>query len=114
VHKFQDVIKQNLVKFKALILRMRDVPYLDADGLRTLEDIFKECKKSNCRFYISDIHTQPLMQVINSGFLDTMGEANVFGNLDDALEKVHLDLNIPYKKNDSNFAPTVTREIKQD
>jgi sulfate permease, SulP family len=110
VHKFQDVIKQHIVKVKVLIIRMRDVPYLDADGLRTLQDIYRECKKSGCKLFISDIHTQPLTQVITSGLIETIGKDRFFGNLDDALEKAHAEIGAAFQKKVPPFEPTVTRE----
>jgi sulfate permease, SulP family len=112
VHKFQDVIKQHIVKVKVLIIRMRDVPYLDADGLRTMEDIYRECKKHNCKLYISDIHTQPLTQVITSGLIEKIGNERFFGNLDDALEKAHSEIGVAYQKKIPPFEPTVSREKK--
>lgn len=113
VHKFQEALSLSSASFKAIILRMRDVPYLDADGLVTLSDIHAACEKNKCRFYISDIHTQPLMQVVSTSILQKIGEDHIFGNLDDALERAHADLHLKYDKDSKmHFDPTVAREKK--
>lgn len=67
------------------ILRMRNVLAIDATGIKVLEDVYNDAKKENTLLILSGVHTQPLVALQKSGFLDTIGENNVFGNIDEAL-----------------------------
>ena len=73
-------------KPRALILDMSDVLHLDATGLHVLQKINKECLKHSTRFMIAGLHTQPLAIALQSGFGDTLGQSNLHGNLQSALQ----------------------------
>ncbi len=47
-----------------------------------------------------------------AGLLDLFGEENVFGNIDDALDRAREILGLPKKGRPSEFVPSVKREIK--
>lgn len=74
-------------KPKVRILKMRNVTTLDATGLNALKDGFLQSKKQGVHFFIEGIHTQPLVTCERSGFLEMVGEDNLFGSLEEALEK---------------------------
>ena len=59
---------------------------------------------------ISDIHTQPLVALGRSAALDEIGEDNVFGNLDDALNRARQHLGLPERDAPPEAVPTVARE----
>lgn len=44
---------------RVLILRMRDVPLVDATALTALDDLALECRKRGCRIIISGLQRQP-------------------------------------------------------
>lgn len=52
---------------KVLILRMRFMPYLDASGEASFEDIFKICKKHNTYIIFSAIRQQPRSILTKAG-----------------------------------------------
>ncbi|MBI3316740.1 MAG: sulfate permease [Candidatus Omnitrophica bacterium] len=85
---------------KVRIIRMRDVPSMDATGLQALKEEWKSSKKRGIAFLLADVHSQPLFTLERSGFLDLLGEDNVFGNIDDALNRAREILSLP---------PVVTR-----
>jgi SulP family sulfate permease len=109
VDKFQNTLKFDKEQPQIIILRMRNVPYMDAGGLHALEEMMIKCNRKKIRLYISDIHTQPLFVSTQSGFLDKLGEHNFFGNLDEALKKSREVLGLPPKEY-KPFEPTVERE----
>lgn len=76
-------IKENT---KTVIIRMRNVPALDATAMRSLFDILETCKKSGITLILSHANEQPLSVMKKSGFCDEAGEENFLPNIDEALE----------------------------
>jgi len=95
---------------EVLILRMRHVLSLDATALHALDAVYSSAQRSNTRLLLSGVHAQPLVTMERAGFLDNIGEANVFGNIDDALARARELLDIPPENRPGPFVPTVTRE----
>ncbi len=75
-------IKENT---KTVIIRMRNVPALDATAMRSLFDILETCKKSDITLILSHANEQPLSVMKKSGFFDEAGEENFLPNIDEAL-----------------------------
>ncbi len=71
---------------RTLIVRMRNVPAIDATGMKVLNDIYKRVHHAKGRFIISEIHSQPYIALENSGFLDTLGRDNLAPTLEEALQ----------------------------
>jgi SulP family sulfate permease len=70
-----------------LIMRMRKVLSMDATALRALEDVFAQTRRDGTVLILSGVHANPLVVMQRSGFLDLIGEENVFDNIHDALER---------------------------
>ncbi|MBI5646886.1 MAG: STAS domain-containing protein [Ignavibacteriae bacterium] len=109
VDKFHSTLSIGSAPPKVLIIRMRNVPYMDAGGLHALEELHDRCKKNRIQLLISDIHAQPLFAATQSGFIDVLGENLFFGNLDDALDHAREVLQLPRTAH-LRFEPTVARE----
>ncbi len=84
--KFRDEMLRIENPPKVRIIRMRNVPAIDATGLQTLKDFHNDAKKYNTYLILSGVHTQPLVAMTQSGILKLYGEENIFGNIDDALD----------------------------
>lgn len=54
---------------RVLILRMRDVPLVDATALSALEDLALDCRKHDCRIVISGLQRQPREAMHRMGLL---------------------------------------------
>ncbi len=54
---------------KVLILRMRDVPLVDATALSALEDLAHDCEKHGCRIIMSGMQKQPREAMHRMGLL---------------------------------------------
>ena len=109
-YKFMEAMKVTGKAPKARVIRMRNVPAIDATGIHTLKEEYKNSKKHGIAFILSDVHTQPLIALERSGLLDTIGEGNVFGNIDDALDRARHFLGLPEQGHPDFFIPTVKRE----
>ena len=88
-YKFMEAMNVTGRNPKVRIIRMRNVLSLDATGLNALREQHKNSLKHRIPFILSGIHTQPLMVVEQSGFLETIGEDNVCRNIDDALKRAN-------------------------
>ena len=71
---------------KVVILRMRNVPALDATAMRSLEAIHRVCEEKNMVLILSHVNEQPLTVMKKAGFYDAVGEKNFAENIDAALE----------------------------
>ncbi len=108
VQKFESMILGASAGCKVLVIRMRSTIYLDAGGLHVIAELARDCRKRNITLLISDIHTQPFMLAAKAGLDETIGKENIFGNLDEALERAASLVGSTYIK--QSFEPTVARE----
>jgi len=97
---------------KVRIIRMRNVPAIDATGLQTLKDFFGDAKKQNTHMILSGVHTQPLYAMTQAGIFDLYGEDNIYGNIDDALDRAREVLGLPKLGRPKDFVPTVKRDLE--
>lgn len=86
-YKFKDSMRFIENPPKALIIRMRHVPVIDATGLHTLELVFNEAERRGTRFVISGIQPGVLKELEKSHLLDKIGKDNIFPIFEDALKK---------------------------
>ena len=84
--KVKDVLHLVARKPRVFILRMRNVPVMDASGIRVLDDLFRSFSRQGIRFLISGIRAQPLEALERAGKLDEFGRENFVTALDEALE----------------------------
>lgn len=112
VSKFRDAIRFIESPPKVLIIRMRNVPAIDGTGIHALEEVYHESVKKGTQLVLSGVHTQPLMALEQSGFLKIVGEQNVLGNIDDALDRTREILGLDKIGRPEDFEPTVKRDNK--
>ena len=90
--KIKDVLHFVAKKPKVFVLRMRNVPALDASGIRVLDDLFESFSHDGIRFLIAGINAQPLAALDKAGRRDRYGRANFVANLDEALAVARADI----------------------
>ncbi|MCL4278983.1 MAG: sodium-independent anion transporter, partial [Ignavibacteriaceae bacterium] len=88
----------------------RDVPAIDSTGIHALEQLLKDTKKHGTHLVLSGVHTQPLIALAQADFIEKIGEENVHGNIDDALDRTREILGLPKLGRPSDFYPTVARD----
>ena len=108
--KFKDAmhIVEKLPKVR--IIRMRKVLSIDATGLNMMKELLNDCKKPGTKLILSGVHAQPLFALQQYGLYDDIGEENIFGNIDDALDRAREIIGQPKLGRQVNFVPTVERE----
>jgi len=89
VRKFEVATEQAGLNYKVLILRMRNTLYLDAGGIRALEQCKAACDKKGITIILSGIHTQPYMLCEKTGMADKIGRENIFDNISSALARAN-------------------------
>lgn len=87
VRKFELATERAQSECKALILRMRNTIYLDAGGLKALEQCKAACDRKGIKIILSGIHTQPYILCEKTGMADKIGREYIFDNINGALEK---------------------------
>ena len=95
---------------RVLIVRMRNVPAMDATGLNLLHELHTRSRREGTLVILSDVHTQPLVALMGSPLWEEMGEANILGNLDDAINRAREHMGMPPVTPPADFPPTVRRE----
>jgi SulP family sulfate permease len=108
--KFKDTLGQVDRRPKFLIIRMRHVPAIDSTGIHALRDIVHRSRAEGTVTLLSDVHAQPLVALERAGMLDDIGGAEVFGNIDDALNRARLGLGLPVVPRPEFASATVARE----
>ncbi len=71
---------------RALILRLRNVPFIDATAAFSLRELHASCRKRGAELLLADCHTRPLADLERHGLLALVGEERVFGSYEGALE----------------------------
>lgn len=97
-------------KPKVLIIRLRRVPAIDSTGLAALRDVVHRSRREGTLVILSDVHSQPVVALTNSGLLTEIGEENVTGNIDDALNRARAHLGLTTAERPGFAEPTVARE----
>ncbi|MEI6848060.1 MAG: sulfate permease [Chlorobiaceae bacterium] len=111
--KFRDAMHIVEKAPKIRIIRMRQVLSIDATSLNMMRELLKDSNKTSTRLILSGVHAQPLFALQQYGLYDEIGEENIFGNIDDALDRARELLGLPKLGRQKNFSPSVQREIKQ-
>ena len=107
---FKDTIDRTMGRPRVLILRLRNVPAMDATGMNALRDVVRRTRRDGTLVLLSDVHAQPMVAMGRSGLLDEVGEEQIFGNVDDALNRARRELGLPEESAPTSATPTVERE----
>ncbi len=83
--KIKDVLHFVTKKPRVFVLRMRNVPVIDASGIRVLDDLFRSFSHQGIRFVIAGIQAAPRAALERAGKLDEYGRENFVATLDEAL-----------------------------
>lgn len=70
---------------KVLILRMRHTHYLDAGGIKALEQAIANLQRKKVTLVLSGVQEQPRRLLAKMGMVEALGEENVCDNIDLAL-----------------------------
>lgn len=86
-HKFMSSLARVERTPVVLVLQMRDVPILDATGLRVLDVMLTDEHRGGPTIILTGVRPQPLELIVRSGFRDRLGEDNLTPDLPSALAR---------------------------
>ena len=87
-HKFKDAIKLVEKAPRVLIIRMRQVPIIDATGIKTLEEIHRESKRRGTKLILSEVTSNQVLRELKKSRLQfAIGKANITSNLTAAFKR---------------------------
>lgn len=87
-YKFKDALTFIEKTPKVLIIRLRKVPIIDATGIRTLEDVYKQSKQRGTKLILSEVHSEQVMKELKDArLLFSIGKANVTDTFEKALTR---------------------------
>ena len=109
---FKDRVGRIAGKPKVLIIRMRHVPAIDSTGLHALRELVHRSRREGMLVILSDVHAQPVVALERAGMYDELGEENIHGNIDDALNRAREHLGLPPAAKPVFATPTVARESR--
>lgn len=107
---FKETMRTVAAKPKVLIIRMRKVLALDSTGMHALKSVVHQTRRDGTVVLLADVHMQPLVALTGSVTLREIGAENLFGNLDDALNRARQLLGLPAVAPPEGVMPTVARE----
>ncbi len=70
-----------------LIIRLRNVPAMDATGLHALTRLLGKCRDLGTQMILSEVKDQPLKTMTKGGFFDHLGMENVCFTFEAAVER---------------------------
>jgi sulfate permease, SulP family len=87
-YKFKEAMKFIEKTPKVLIIRMRQVPIIDATGVRTIEEVYKEAKHRHTKLILSEVHSVQVQDELRKArLLFAIGKANVTDTFAEALNR---------------------------
>ena len=110
--KFKDAMRIVARASDIRIIRMRKVLTIDATGLNMMKEMLEDCRKTGTTLILSGVHTQPLFAMQQFGLADEIGQENIFGNIDDALDRSRQLLGLAAEGRPTGFMASAQREGK--
>jgi SulP family sulfate permease len=93
-HKFKDAMKIIEKPPKVLIIRMRQVPIIDATGLKAIEEVHKESKYNGTKLILSEVHSEQVKSELKTArLIFAIGKSNITATFDQALNRSRIILN---------------------
>ena len=86
--KFKDAMKIIEEPAKVLIIRMKNVPVIDATGIQILKDVNKEIKADGTKLIITEVNSeQVMMELKKARLLFQIGKANITDTFEKAIKR---------------------------
>jgi SulP family sulfate permease len=92
--KFVHAIREIGIPTKILILKMSNVPAIDATGFNALEMLYDLCAKHHTQLIILNLQEQPINVLEKYGFVNILGKQNFCSTIDQAIERANTLLDL--------------------
>jgi len=84
--KFMEATGELMSQTETLIIRMRNVPSMDATALHAFKRMMDTCKHKKISILISGINEQPMNVLQKSGAYEKIGEKHFFNKIEEAIQ----------------------------
>lgn len=81
----KDLLEESGPPPKTFILRLKEVPMIDASGMHAIQEFYDRCKSRKITLYLTEVKEHTRHDLKKFGLLDQIGEKHIFRTLDDAL-----------------------------
>ncbi|MBJ7881999.1 SulP family inorganic anion transporter [Gelidibacter salicanalis] len=85
--KFQEVITDLNQQPKILILRMRNVPFIDATGIHRLKEICRQLQSKGTTIIISGANHEVKMELLKANMYTMLNKYNIYDDINRAIER---------------------------
>jgi SulP family sulfate permease len=87
-YKFKDAMRFIENPPGVLIIRMRKVPIIDATGIKTIREVYRESKQQGTQLILSEVHSDQIKEQLKEArLLFAIGKANVTETFQGAIER---------------------------
>jgi len=107
--KFINVTEEIHMTTKVLILKMANVPAMDATGYYAFNNVFENCIKHNINILLTDVKEQPLKLLEKWGFIEKLGREYLCKDLEEAQEMANSLLLKLRSKEDSKHRSRIKK-----
>jgi SulP family sulfate permease len=105
-YKFKDAMRLIEKPPRVLIIRMRKVPIIDATGIKTIQEVYKESKQRGTKLILSEVDSVQIMEELKKArLLFSVGKANVTETFQSAIDRSIVILNDLKHPNDHTHSP---------
>ena len=87
--KFVNVIREIGIPTKILIIKMSNVPAIDATGYHALDMLYDICKKHHTQLILLNLQEQPINALEKYGFIEILGKENICSNVEEAIDRAN-------------------------
>jgi sulfate permease, SulP family len=90
--KFKDTLGTVAGSPRVLIVRMRNVPVIDATGMHALLEVVKRSRTDGTLVLLAEVQAQPMAALTKSAAMAEIGADHVYESLDEALVRARRDV----------------------
>ena len=92
IESFERVLKHTATDPEALVIRLRRVPFIDATGLQSIEDVVSDIHKRGVQVFLCEANARVLQKMRRSGLVCEHAFAQYCDTLEQAFEHARLSL----------------------
>jgi SulP family sulfate permease len=92
IESFERVLKHTATDPQALVIRLRRVPFIDATGLQSIEDVVSDLHKRGVQVFLCEANTRVIQKMRRSGLVGEHSVSQYYDTLAHAFEHLRLSL----------------------
>src|SRR5690606_13886556 len=89
VESFEQLLAHGKAAPQVVVIRLRHVPFIDATGLQTLDDVIDQLRGRGVRVILTEMNERVSNKMRRMGLLKRLGEGNVLANMAEVI--AHLE-----------------------